>query len=130
METQEVLNEAIAWPKNSAIDAEDRQEIQDLLDNQNHEELTERFYKDLEFGTGGIRAILGNGKNRINKYMIRKATQAVINGIKEVPKSNYKLAISFDSRKYVKKVKKCQKLAIFGCENSALFIAQAFGGSR
>ena len=102
METEQIINEALSWSENPAIDKDDRQEIKDLIESKNYEELMERFYKDLEFGTGGLRAILGNGKNRINKYTIRKATQAVINGIKEVPKDSYKMAICFDSRRFSK----------------------------
>ena len=90
------------WSTNSAIDKQDREEVQQLIDGNNLDELTERFYKNLEFGTGGLRAVLGNGINRINKYTIRKATQAVINAIKEVPKSEYKVAICYDSRKFSK----------------------------
>tara|TARA_B100000925_G_scaffold240974_1_gene190192 strand:+ start:704 stop:2455 length:1752 start_codon:yes stop_codon:yes gene_type:complete len=102
MDTQHIIDEALKWTQNSAIDELDREEIKTLIDKDEIQELTERFYKDLEFGTGGLRAILGNGKNRINKYTIRKATQAVVNAIKELPKSEYKMAICYDSRKYSK----------------------------
>ena len=102
MEGQYIIDEALKWSTNSAIDKGDRTEVQQLIDDNNLDELTERFYKSLEFGTGGLRAVLGNGINRINKYTIRKATQAVINAIKEVPKKDYKMAICYDSRKYSK----------------------------
>jgi phosphoglucomutase len=102
MDAQQIIDEALRWSQNPSIDNEDRNEIKNLIDNKDISELTERFYKDLEFGTGGLRAILGNGKNRINKYTIRKATQAVINAIKELPKSEYKMAICYDSRKFSK----------------------------
>lgn len=102
MDSQQIIDEALKWSQNPAIDSDDRNEVNALIENQEIQELTERFYKDLEFGTGGLRAILGNGKNRINKYTIRKATQAVINAIKELPKPEYKMAICYDSRKFSK----------------------------
>ena len=103
MEQQEVLSKAQEWVNNSAIDNADRQDIQALIDQNNISELTERFYKDLEFGTGGLRAILGNGSNRINKYNIRRATQALINAVKKATTDeSLSLAISYDSRKFSK----------------------------
>ena len=102
MESEQIIDEALKWSQNPAIDPQDREEIKTLIEKDEIQELTERFYKDLEFGTGGLRAILGNGKNRINKYTIRKATQAVINVVKELPKSEYKIAICYDSRKFSK----------------------------
>ena len=103
MEQQEVLSKAQEWVNNSAIDNADRQDVQALIDQNNIPELTERFYKDLEFGTGGLRAILGNGSNRINKYNIRRATQALINAAKKATTDeSLSLAISYDSRKFSK----------------------------
>ena len=61
MEQQEVLSKAQEWVNNSAIDNADRQDVQALIDQNNISELTERFYKDLEFGTGGLRPFLVTG---------------------------------------------------------------------
>ena len=75
--------QAKLWANDPYFDEQDRKEIQSLLDNQNEKELTDRFYKNLAFGTGGLRELMGLGTNRINKYTIRKATQALANCILE-----------------------------------------------
>jgi len=81
-------------------DEETRNEIQQLVDKQDYKELTDRFYKDLDFGTGGLRGIIGAGTNRINKYTIRKATQGLATYIiKQGPEAAAKgVAIAYDSR--------------------------------
>ncbi len=94
-----ILDKATNWSNNKYFDAEAKREIQELIDHNNEKELTERFYKNLEFGTGGIRSILGMGINRINKYTIRKATQALASVILNSG-TNHKIAISYDSRKF------------------------------
>lgn len=94
-----ILNEATRWAQNPVFDAEFRAEIQALIDSKNYDELTERFYKDLEFGTGGLRAILGAGKNRINVYTLRRASQALASIVLKVSKAPVKkIAISYDCR--------------------------------
>ncbi len=101
---KEILEKAQAWASNETFDAQSRSEIQKLIDNNNEKELTERFYKDLAFGTGGIRSILGAGNNRMNLYNIRKATQALANEVLRVAKEegtkDLKAAIAYDSRKF------------------------------
>jgi phosphoglucomutase len=98
------LEKATAWANNAYFDEESRKEIQTLIDNDDKKEIEERFYKDLEFGTGGMRSILGAGINRINIYTVRKATQALADEILDTcKKENIKeprMAISYDSRKY------------------------------
>ncbi len=94
------LEKARAWAENPAFDQESRQEIQALIDNNDTQEIEERFYKDLEFGTGGMRAILGQGTYRLNKYNIRKATQAVAQTVLQDSPKSPKVAISYDSRKF------------------------------
>ncbi|EQC52138.1 hypothetical protein [Bacteriovorax sp. DB6_IX] len=66
------LDKAMAWAQNPYFSQESRDEIQKLIDQDDKKEIEERFYKDLEFGTGGMRSILGSGSNRINIYTIRK----------------------------------------------------------
>ncbi|MDD0853663.1 phospho-sugar mutase [Halobacteriovorax sp. GB3] len=99
---QQILSSAKAWASNSYFDEESRNEIQTLIDNNDEKELTERFYKNLEFGTGGMRSIRGAGLNRINHYTVRKASQALCNEVirvgKEKNKDVLKIAISYDSR--------------------------------
>lgn len=88
------------WATNPYFDLADRQEIQKLLELHNWPELEERFYKNLEFGTGGIRSVLGMGPNRINKYTVRKATQALANTVLKHPAPHLAVAISYDTRHF------------------------------
>ena len=83
---------------NSNIDEETRKEITEML-KADDGEITEAFYKDLEFGTGGLRGIMGVGSNRINKYTIGMATQGLSNYLlKTYPNQNISVAIACDSR--------------------------------
>lgn len=80
-------------------DPETKQQIQNLLDQRAYTELTDSFYKNLEFGTGGLRGIMGPGSNRINKYTIGAATQGLANYLKKTyPNEQIKVAIAHDSR--------------------------------
>jgi phosphoglucomutase len=94
------LKKAQAWAKNPYFDSESRREIQNLIDKPDLKEIEERFYKDLEFGTGGIRSILGQGINRINIYTIRKATQALCIEVLAQKTANPSICISYDSRNF------------------------------
>lgn len=81
-----------------AFDAETRKKVQELLDG-NLDELKESFYKNLEFGTGGMRGIMGIGTNRINKYTLGKNTQGLSNYLKKsFPNEEIKVAIAHDCR--------------------------------
>ncbi|MFO7886868.1 MAG: phospho-sugar mutase [Eubacteriales bacterium] len=82
------------WLKNKYIDKETKNEILKLTD----EEVKEAFYSDLEFGTGGMRGIMGVGTNRINKYTIAKATQGLANFIKSKDIKYPSVAICYDCR--------------------------------
>ncbi|MEX0360172.1 MAG: phospho-sugar mutase, partial [Allomuricauda sp.] len=80
------------------FDADTKKEVQHLIENDT-EELKERFYKDLEFGTGGMRGIMGVGTNRINKYTLGKNTQGLSNYLKKVHGNNeIKVVIAYDCR--------------------------------
>ncbi|NAY90598.1 phospho-sugar mutase [Muricauda sp. JGD-17] len=80
------------------FDKDTKSEIQDLLKN-NPEELKERFYKNLEFGTGGMRGVMGVGTNRINKYTLGKSTQGLSNYLKKThPNDDQKVVIAYDCR--------------------------------
>jgi phosphoglucomutase len=99
--TKYFLEEAKIWAENPYFDPQDRAEIQALLSNPSDEkELFERFYQNLEFGTGGLRSIIGVGQNRINKYTIRKATTALALNMKKNFKQPLKAVVSFDPRKF------------------------------
>lgn len=80
--TEEILKKAREWTS-SQFDEKTRKEIQGLIERNDEEELTDRFYKDLEFGTGGMRGIMGPGTNRMNIYTVGKATQGLANYLLE-----------------------------------------------
>lgn len=80
------------------FDPEVRQEVQNLLDG-DPKELEDRFYKDLEFGTGGMRGVMGTGTNRINKYTLGKSTQGLSQYLKKVySDQEIRVVIAYDCR--------------------------------
>jgi phosphoglucomutase len=94
---KEILEQAKLWLSDT-FDSETRNEIQQLIDT-NSDDLADRFYKNMEFGTGGMRGIMGAGTNRINKYTLGKATQGLSNYLQEqFPNKQLKVAIAFDCR--------------------------------
>lgn len=93
-----VLEKVETWLKGS-YDYDTKNDIQKLLDQKELTELTDCFYRDLEFGTGGLRGLMGNGSNRINKYTIGTATQGLCNYLlKKYPGQDIKVAVAHDSR--------------------------------
>ncbi|WP_099369284.1 phospho-sugar mutase [Sphingobacterium sp. 1.A.5] len=83
----------------SEYDKDTVAKVQELVDNNQETELLDSFYKELEFGTGGLRGIMGVGSNRMNKYTIGKATQGLANYLKkQFPDQEIKVAVSYDSR--------------------------------
>ena len=97
MEIEEIIKNASAWLADT-FDPQTRKEVQQLIDN-DPEELRERFYKNLEFGTGGMRGTMGAGTNKINKYTLGKNTQGISNYLKEqFPNDAIKVAIAYDCR--------------------------------
>ena len=97
---ERAINLAKQWTQSSYLDQEDRNDIQQLLDDpqKNENEIIERFYQNLEFGTGGLRNIIGIGSNRINKYNIRKAAQAMANVALETNSSELKACLLYTSQ--------------------------------
>ncbi len=98
---QELLNavqsKAKTWLE-SSIDPESKKDIENLIQN-DESELIESFYKDLEFGTGGLRGIMGTGTNRMNIYTVGMATQGLSNYLKQqFINQDIKVAIAYDSR--------------------------------
>lgn len=92
-----VLETAQSW-LSDFFEPQVKQEVQHLIDN-DPEELKERFYKNLEFGTGGMRGIMGVGTNRINKYTLGKNTQGLSNYLKkQYPNEEIKVVIAYDCR--------------------------------
>ncbi|WP_418359134.1 phospho-sugar mutase [Sphingobacterium detergens] len=95
---KDILEKIDDW-LTSSYDEKTRASVQKLIDDQAETELIDSFYKDLEFGTGGLRGIMGVGSNRMNKYTIGKATQGLSNYLKkQFPNQEIKVAVSYDSR--------------------------------
>ncbi|MES2519859.1 MAG: phospho-sugar mutase [Bacteroidota bacterium] len=92
--TQQKIN---SWLTGN-YDTDTKAKIQELLDDNKETELTDSFYKDLEFGTGGMRGEMGVGCNRMNKYTVGSATQGFANYINRVVGANTSVAIAHDSR--------------------------------
>ena len=92
------IEERVALWLNDDYDADTKAKIREYQQN-NPDELTEAFYRDLEFGTGGLRGIMGVGTNRMNKYTVGAATQGLANYLKQqFPNQEISVAIAFDSR--------------------------------
>ena len=110
-----ILEKAKVW-LTETFDESTRKQVQEMMSS-NPEELVESFYTDLEFGTGGLRGIMGVGTNRMNKYTVGMATQGLGNYLKKMFSREIKVAIAFDSRnnsKYFASVA-AEILAANGC---------------
>lgn len=97
-----IFEKAKAWANNPYFDRAFRAEIQQLLDEQNSTEIEDRFYRELEFGTAGLRGVLGAGSNRMNIYNVRKASQGLANYILQQNIKEPSVAIAYDSRHFSK----------------------------
>ena len=95
MEFQEKYN---YWRTSETFDEQVHQELESIKNDEN--EIKERFYKDLEFGTAGLRGVIGAGTNRMNKYTVTKATQGLANYILKTGKQDKGVVIAFDSRRF------------------------------
>ncbi|HOA07001.1 MAG TPA: phospho-sugar mutase [Spirochaetota bacterium] len=92
-----ILELAEKW-SNAPFDDETRDEIKKLIDSKNEKELEDRFYRSLEFGTGGLRGIIGAGTNRMNIHTVGAATQGLANYIISQGKASMGVVVSYDSR--------------------------------
>jgi phosphoglucomutase len=112
------------WLQSQKLDGESAQLIRDLKAN-NETEFIDAFYKDLEFGTGGLRGIMGVGSNRMNKYTVGMATQGLANYLKKsFPNQEIKVAIAHDSRnnsRYFSEV----TAAVFSANDIKVFLFDA-----
>ncbi|MCR4734466.1 MAG: phospho-sugar mutase [Treponema sp.] len=102
MDKSEILNRAKAYIA-SEQDERFRKEVEDLIAKEDYKELEDRFYQTLEFGTGGLRGIMGGGTNRMNTLEINLATQGLANYVikafpKEAAEGSLKAVIAYDSR--------------------------------
>ncbi len=94
------LEEYKRWCESPEFDEETKRELLEIKGNE--KEIEDRFYKELEFGTAGLRGIIGAGTNRMNKYTVGKATQGLANYILEQGTQDKGVAISYDSRRMSK----------------------------
>ncbi|MRN26763.1 phospho-sugar mutase, partial [Romboutsia ilealis] len=94
MDYKERYNE---WLSNPYFDADTKAELASIREDEN--EIKERFYTDLEFGTAGLRGIIGAGTNRMNIYTVRKATQGLANYIIKSGNAAKGVAVAYDSRR-------------------------------
>lgn len=100
MEKREILHRA---EKYVALEEDDffKNQIEELISEEKNDELYDRFYKDLEFGTGGLRGLIGGGFNRMNPYTVRRATQGLANYIRKNGDSeHFSAVIAYDNRHF------------------------------
>ncbi len=107
------LEEYKKWCENPEFDEETKKELLEI--QKDEKEIEDRFYKELEFGTAGLRGIIGAGTNRMNKYTVGKATQGLANYILEQGTQNKGVLISYDSRKMSKEFS--MQTALILCAN-------------
>ncbi len=120
--TKEIQTQVDEWINNPNYSEQARKEIKSLLDQKNYQELTDRFYRNLDFGTGGLRGIIGAGTNRMNKYVIMKATQGLANYIlsqKDHPSPS--VAVACDSRLFSKEFAE-ETACVFAANNIKAYL--------
>lgn len=101
------------WCESPEFDEETKKELQAIKEDE--KEIEDRFYKELEFGTAGLRGIIGAGTNRMNRYTVGKATQGLANYILEQGTESKGVVISYDSRKMSKEFS--MQTALILCAN-------------
>ena len=92
----DIRKEYERWVKNAVEDPDLVEELKDIANDE--KKIEDAFYRNLEFGTGGLRGVIGAGTNRMNIYMVRKASQGLANYVLKKYKNNPSIAVSFDSR--------------------------------
>ena len=112
--------EAEKWLSNG-LEKKDAKEIRDLLSVGNENNLIESFHKKLEFGTGGIRGLIGIGSNKINTYTISIATQGLCNYLNKINSGRKSAVIAYDSRRFSKEFGH-QTAKIFSANNIKSYI--------
>ena len=98
------------WLNDDCFDDETKKELESIRGNE--EEIKDRFYKELEFGTAGLRGVIGAGTNRMNKYTVGRATQGLANFINKMKIENPSVVISYDSRHMSKEVSEITALVL------------------
>ncbi len=115
------LDEYKKWCESPDFDLETKKELLEIKDNAI--EIEDRFYKNLEFGTAGLRGIIGAGTNRMNKYTVGKASQGFANYVVQQGRQKMGLAISYDSRKMSKEFS-MQAALIFAANGIKTYLFQ------
>ena len=92
----DIRKEYERWVKNAVEDPDLVKELKDIANDE--KKIEDAFYRNLEFGTGGLRGVIGAGTNRMNIYMVRKASQGLANYVLKKYRNNPSIAVSFDSR--------------------------------
>lgn len=96
---EQIKSKANSWLSSEVIDADTKALVKSLLTRSDLKELIDNFYKDLEFGTGGLRGVMGPGSNCMNRYTVGMATQGLANYLnKTYPGKKIRVAIAYDSR--------------------------------
>src|SRR6201991_1935748 len=93
---EQIIKRSNAWLEGN-FDEETKNEVR-KLQKENANELADAFYRNLEFGTGGLRGIMGTGTNRMNKYTVGMATQGYANYLKQCFEGEISVAIAYDCR--------------------------------
>ena len=106
------LEEYKKWCESPEFDEETKKELLAIKDDE--KEIEDRFYQELEFGTAGLRGVIGAGTNRMNKYTVGKATQGLANYILEQGTKEKGVAISYDSRRMSKEFSEQTALILNG----------------
>ena len=128
MENKEIIqkakHKAEAW-KNGAYDEDTKAEVERLLNATDPTELIESFYNDLEFGTGGLRGIMGVGTNRMNRYTVGAATQGFANYINKMfPGEERAVCIGHDCRHHSREYAETTA-AIFSANGITAYLFEA-----
>lgn len=97
MDKDKIIEQYELWRKKATADVDVAEELKEMENSQ--EKLEDAFYRDLAFGTGGLRGVIGAGTNRMNIYTVAKASQGLADYVKKhFPKEERKIAVSYDSR--------------------------------
>ena len=115
------------WVSNPYFDDATKEELRGIEGDE--KEMEDRFYMDLEFGTAGLRGVIGAGTNRMNIYTVRKATQGLANYIKNVGGQERGVAIAYDSRRMSPELRR-MCLNRFAQRRSCLSLSVSLDASR
>lgn len=109
------------WIENEFTDEQTKEELKSI--EECVEEIEDRFYKDLEFGTGGLRGIIGAGTNRMNIYTVAKASQGLANHLLNQYKTDVSIAIAYDSR-YMSREFALKSAEVFSANGIKVYISE------